>query len=178
MRPQIQKLDRHPMFGFLVQAAKDRAGGWIEDRAAFDALVLAEYAALRQMLPEAKAPDGPERDSLDSLTAEWSSRMARPAAWRPSLPERVFPDFPDAPPMRDEDIPDDGLGAFRDMLDFPDPVVPQRVHHILADTDHRVQVAAQAQADKRAARKPGKAKQVFEPPVPKGMGPKKRWALS
>lgn len=42
-------LRQHPMYGFMVQAAKERAGGWIEDDAEFLALVEEEFTKLREM---------------------------------------------------------------------------------------------------------------------------------
>lgn len=42
-------LRKHPMYGFIVQAAKERAGGWIKDDAEFQALVEEEFAKLREI---------------------------------------------------------------------------------------------------------------------------------
>ena len=114
-----------------------------------------------------------ERDSLDTVVAQWSHRAAHPN-WRPEPPEAVIRELPDALPMRAEDLPNDGLGVYRDMLKFPEtelsPARAREIARLLAETEQPVRVVAPAEP---AARKP---RTIFVPPVPRGFGKKKRWA--
>jgi hypothetical protein len=75
-RPEIDPvaewtaMRNHPMWGFLVEAAKDAAGGWIDDPGEFIAVVRAECAELRRMVREQK----PTPAALSALKDKFNRR--------------------------------------------------------------------------------------------------------
>lgn len=82
MTTPIQNLDERPIqFGDIVQAAKERAGGWIESDAEFLALVREEYELLNRQTRALVAPPvqaAPELESEDDPWRAMAERMAAP----------------------------------------------------------------------------------------------------